>query len=94
MNRKLYLILFFLILGILSSVFIALPVLADTPTITSISPNSGPIGGGTSVTITGMGFVDEGVTSVTIGGIDVSSFLVTSDTSLTTTTPSPRCWPR
>jgi hypothetical protein len=38
--------------------------------------------------------VDEGVTSVTIGGIDVSSFLVTSDTSLTTTTPSPRCWPR
>ena len=29
------------------------------PTVTAISPNSGPLGGGTSVTITGTGFVVE-----------------------------------
>ena len=42
--------------------------IAADPTISSITPSSGPTAGGTSVTITGTGFV-AGSTSVTIGGI-------------------------
>ena len=92
MKGKLYLIVFFLILGILSSVFIALPVLADAPTVMGISPSSGPTSIGTSVTIYGTGFYGGGsssaVSSVTIGGNSATSVSVTSDTTLTATTPT------
>ncbi|HEY33294.1 MAG TPA: hypothetical protein G4O10_09370, partial [Dehalococcoidia bacterium] len=40
--------------------------LAQAPTVTSISPTSGPAAGGTSVTITGTNFVNGA--TVTIGG--------------------------
>ena len=86
MIRRLYLILFFLILGILSSVFIALPVLADTPTITGINPNSGPTTGGTSITITGTGFEDGATLS--IGSGTAASVNVINDTTITAVTPS------
>ena len=55
-------------------------------TITSISPNSGPVGGGTPVTITGTGFV-SGAT-VTIGSVAATSVVVASATSITAVTPA------
>jgi len=55
------------------------------PTVTSISPKSGPVEGGTLVTITGSGFT--GATSVTFGGTSVTP-TVASDTSITATSPA------
>jgi Repeat of unknown function (DUF5650)/IPT/TIG domain len=55
------------------------------PTVSAITPNSGAITGGTVVTITGTNFT--GATSVTIGGVAVSSFTVVNGTTITATTP-------
>lgn len=55
-------------------------------TVTSCSPNVGPIGGGTSVTIVGSNFI--GATSVTFGGISATSYTVVSTTTITVTTPA------
>jgi hypothetical protein len=55
------------------------------PTITGFSPDSGPYTGGTLVTITGDSFT--GTTGVIFGTIPASSFKVTSDTSITATSP-------
>src|SRR6202020_1658224 len=51
------------------------------PTVTSISPTSGPTSGGTTVTITGTGFT--GATKVVFGGVAATSFRVGSPTELT-----------
>ena len=56
------------------------------PTITSISPNNGPIAGGTAVTITGTNFA-AGAT-VTIGGTAATNVVVVSGTQITATTPA------
>jgi hypothetical protein len=64
----------------------ALTIIAATsPTLTSLSPSSGPISGGTKVTITGTNFI--GTTAVTFGGFPASSFTVNSATSITATAP-------
>jgi hypothetical protein len=55
-----------------------------TPTVTGISPTSGPTAGGTVVTITGTNFT--GATSVRFGGAAATSLTVISATSITTTT--------
>ena len=55
------------------------------PAITAISPNSGVIAGGTTVTITGTDF--DGATAVSFGGTAATSFTVNSDTSITATAP-------
>jgi hypothetical protein len=57
----------------------------SNPTVTGISPNAGPVGGGTSVTITGAGFTDA--TEVDFGGI-ATGFLLNSDTSITAVSPA------
>jgi hypothetical protein len=57
-----------------------------TPTVSSIDPSSGPLAGGTAVTITGTGF--EAGATVTIGGASATSVVVVSDTSITAVTPS------
>jgi hypothetical protein len=58
-----------------------------TPTVTAISPTSGPVSGGTNVTITGTGFV-SGAT-VTIGGAAATNVVVDgTGTSITATTPA------
>ena len=54
--------------------------------ITSISPTSGPAGGGTTVTITGSGFT--GASQVLFGSTDASSFTVISDTQITAVSPA------
>ncbi|HKY43050.1 MAG TPA: IPT/TIG domain-containing protein [Pyrinomonadaceae bacterium] len=58
----------------------------SAPTISSISPNTGSTSGGTSVTITGTGFL-SGAT-VTIGGTAATNVSVVSSTSITATTPA------
>ncbi len=60
------------------------------PTITGISPSSGPGGGGTTVTVTGTGFTsDGGIYAVTLGwGGNARPFTISSDTSLTFVTPT------
>jgi uncharacterized repeat protein (TIGR03803 family) len=55
-----------------------------TPTISSFSPASGPVG--TSVVITGEGF--RGATCISIGGVMATSFTVDSDTQITVTVPT------
>jgi hypothetical protein len=59
---------------------------SGAPTVTSVSPATGPIAGGTSVTITGTGF--SGTTAVTVGGASASAVTVSSDTSMTATVPA------
>jgi hypothetical protein len=54
------------------------------PTVTGLSVTDGPASGGTSLTITGVGFL--GATAVDVGGIATSSFTVVDDTTVTATT--------
>jgi hypothetical protein len=63
--------------------FSAAPVL---PVVTGVSPASGPVAGGTSVTITGTGFI--GATGVSFGGVAASGVTVNSDTSVTAVSPA------
>jgi hypothetical protein len=59
-------------------------------TITSITPNFGPTGGGTAVTIVGYGFT--GATSIRFGGTD-GTCTVVSDTQITCVTPAHQAGP-
>ncbi len=59
---------------------------AGAPTLTNVSPGSGPLGGGNTVTLTGTGFLPG--TAVAIGGGQASAVTVTSLTSLTCTAPA------
>jgi hypothetical protein len=56
------------------------------PTVTSVSPNNGPVAGGTAVTITGTNFA-AGAT-VTFGSNAASNVVVVSSTQITATTPA------
>jgi hypothetical protein len=56
------------------------------PTVTSISPNSGTMNGGTAVAITGTGF--QAGTTVSLGGTPATGVTVASSTSITATTPA------
>lgn len=57
-----------------------------TPTVTGLSPSSGAVAGGTSVTVTGTGFV-AGATSFAFGKVAARNVECTSSTSCTLTTP-------
>jgi uncharacterized protein YhjY with autotransporter beta-barrel domain len=56
------------------------------PTVSSISPNTGAVGAGTTVTITGANFT--GATSVKFGASPATSFAVTSATSIEAAAPT------
>ena len=56
------------------------------PTVTAITPNSGSTDGGTTVTITGTGFL-AGAT-VKLGGTSATSVAVVNSTSITAVTPA------
>ncbi|CAD6556740.1 hypothetical protein LMG27952_06182 [Paraburkholderia hiiakae] len=66
----------------------ALPGLASAapPTVTSVSPNSGPRGGGTAITITGTNFT--GTTAVMFGATPATSFTFLSATQIVAGSPS------
>jgi hypothetical protein len=53
--------------------------------VTAVTPGSGPLTGGTSVTITGANFAD--VTDVTIGGNALRAIKVVSSGEITGSTP-------
>ena len=57
---------------------------STAPTVTGVSPPSGPLAGGT-VTVTGTGFT--GASGVNFGTVAASGLVVASDTSLTVTSP-------
>ena len=57
----------------------------STPTFISITPASGPIAGGTKVTISGTGFT--GATGVSFAGTAAQSFTVVNDTTITAVSP-------
>jgi len=56
------------------------------PTVTSVTPNSGPVTGGTSVTITGTNFT--AVTAVKFGVTAATTYAVNSATQITATSPA------
>lgn len=56
------------------------------PVVSGISPNQGPVKGGTSVTITGSGLT--GTTAVRFGKAAAKSFKVKSDSSVVATSPA------
>ncbi len=60
------------------------------PTLTAVTPDFGPAAGGTAVTLTGSGFLDNapGTNSVTVGGLPVSNLVVVDDTTITCATPA------
>lgn len=58
----------------------------NVPTISSISPNTGPDSGGTSIVITGSNF--NGITGVTIGANAATNIVVASSTSILAQTPA------
>ncbi len=68
----------------------AFTYLAAGPTLSAISPASGPAAGGGTVTLTGSGFQASGAgtNTVTFGGAAASNVSVLSDTSLTCTVPA------
>jgi alpha-tubulin suppressor-like RCC1 family protein len=59
---------------------------APAPSVTGLSPSSGPQPGGTSVTITGANFT--GATAVSFGASAAASFAVESPTSITAVAPA------
>lgn len=60
-------------------------VVLDVPVVSAISPPSGPVAGGTEVTIGGAHL--RGVTAVRFGDVPASSFAVTSNTEITAVAP-------
>jgi hypothetical protein len=60
-------------------------VVSTPPTVTSVTPNSGPSSGGTSVTISGTGFTC--VTGVKFGNTPATTFTVVNSTTITATSP-------
>ena len=56
------------------------------PSISAVSPGSGPATGGTRVTLTGVGFT--GATAVTFDGVPGSAVTVVSPTSIQVTSPA------
>ena len=56
------------------------------PSITAMTPTTGPAAGGTTVTLTGIGF--KAATGVTVGGVAATELNIASDTSMTFVTPA------
>lgn len=59
---------------------------APVPTIAGLVPNSGPVAGGSTVTITGSGLA--GVSSVLFGGVAAASFVPVSDSEVRAVVPA------
>ena len=59
---------------------------ASGPSVTAVTPGSGPTAGGTTVTISGTDF--SGVTKVAFGAVPATNFTVVSTTEITAVTPA------
>lgn len=62
------------------------PPTVAAPTITNLSPNQGPVAGGTTVTVTGTDLTSA--SAVSFGTTPATSFTVTSDTQIAATAPA------
>lgn len=62
------------------------------PTVTAVSPSTGPAAGNTTVTVSGTGFTGE--TGVTVGGADATVITLLNDTTLTAITPAGTAGPQ
>jgi len=62
--------------------------MAAAPTVTSVSPATGPMAGGTSITITGANFAAGASLGVSVGGVAATSVRVVSATKITAKTPA------
>jgi hypothetical protein len=60
--------------------------LLASPEVDSITPDVGPVGGGTGVSLAGSGLV--GATGVTFGGTAATGFIANSDALVTCITPA------
>jgi len=58
----------------------------DKPTVTGVTPNQGPVGGGTAVTLAGSNF--QAGATVTFGGAAASTVVVASGSRITCDTPA------
>ncbi|MFT4252288.1 MAG: IPT/TIG domain-containing protein, partial [Caulobacter sp.] len=58
------------------------------PTVTSISPTSGPTAGGTTVVITGSGFSTANATGAVLFGAATATYTINSNTQITATSPA------
>jgi hypothetical protein len=58
------------------------------PSVTGINPTAGPIAGGTTVAITGVGFCGFTGATAAFGGVAATSFIVNSETSATAVSPA------
>jgi LGFP repeat/Bacterial Ig-like domain (group 3)/IPT/TIG domain/FG-GAP-like repeat/Putative Ig domain len=66
--------------------YVSIPSSPQAPTISSLSPNNGPVTGGTAVTITGTNL--DGVFGISFGGIPSPQVAITSATQVTATAPA------
>src|SRR5262245_8815893 len=66
------------------------PQPTNAPVIFGVTPDCGPLAGGTPVTVTGLNFQKPGAgaTAVSFGGAAASGVAIASDTVLTCATPS------
>ncbi len=70
-------------------IFTAAAYPVTVPAVTTVAPASGPTSGGTSVVITGSGFLGlSGVSAVTFGGVNSTNYVVNSPTKITATAPA------
>ena len=58
----------------------------EPPTVASISPNIGPVAGGTTITLTGTGFTGTTAIGVTIGGVPATNVQRVNSTTITAVT--------
>lgn len=75
------------LIGALNNSLAPPPPPSAGPVVASISPDNGPIAGGTSVTVTGTGFLGAPGATATVGGLAVPVTVV-NDTTATLTTPA------
>jgi hypothetical protein len=73
-------------LGVMLLLLTTAPLRAASPVINTISPNRGPVGGGTLVTVSGESLT--GTTSVTFDGVAGTSLTIINDNTLTVRTPA------
>jgi GH25 family lysozyme M1 (1,4-beta-N-acetylmuramidase) len=71
--------------GNLCAMTVSNPQSTSAPVVSAVSPRSGPVAGGTPVTITGTNFV--GASSVTFGRTPAASFTVVSASEITAISP-------
>jgi hypothetical protein len=64
----------------------ALKEILAQPAVTAVTPAAGPLGGGNTVTITGVHLT--GATAVTFGSVAATGFTVAGDTQITATVPA------